>query len=148
MDPTITSHETVEKIKQEHDALREKFRQIHDVLSGPEIVAEQIATLLRELQNALQVHFSNEELGGFFDEVTARAPRLTVRADQLCTEHEQLLHRATELCEFAETDGPSLAWWRELSSRCHEFSKQMMHHESEENKLLQQAYQDDIGTFD
>ena len=148
MDPTITSCEIIEKIKQEHDALREKFRQIHDVLAGPEIAAKPMVSLLRELHNALQVHFSNEESDGFFEDVTARAPRLTIRADELCTEHEQLLHRATELCEFAETDRPSLAWWRELSSGCHEFSKQLMHHESEENKLLQQAHQDDIGASD
>ena len=148
MDPTITSCEIIEKIKQEHDALREKFRQIYDVLARPEIAAKPMVSLLRELHNALQVHFSNEESDGFFEDVTAGAPRLTVRADELCTEHEQLLHRATELCEFAETDSPSLAWWRELSSRCHEFNKQLMHHESEENKLLQQAHQDDIGASD
>ena len=28
--------------------------------------------------------------------------------------------------EDAETGSPSMAWWRELSSRCHEFSKQLM----------------------
>ena len=148
MDPTITSREIFEKIKQEHDALREKFRRIHDVLAGPEIAAEEMTRLLREFHNALTVHFSNEESDGFFEEVTTHAPRLAGRADQLCVEHEQLLHKATELCRFAETGSPSMAWWRELSSRCHEFSKQLMHHESEENKLLQQAHQDDIGASD
>ena len=53
MDPTITSCEIFEKIKQEHDALREKFRRIHDVLAGPEIAAEEMARLLREFHNAL-----------------------------------------------------------------------------------------------
>jgi len=148
MDPTIAGGEIIEKIKQEHEALREKFRQIHDVLAGPEIAAKEIASLLRELKNALTVHFSNEESDGFFGELTTRAPRLAGRADQLCLEHEQFLHKVTELCRLAEAGTSSMAWWRELSSRCHKFSKQLMHHESEENKLLQQAYQDDIGTFD
>ena len=148
MDPTIASREVFEAIKQEHEALREKFRQIHDVLAGPEIAADEMVRLLRELKNALAVHFSNEESDGFFGEVTTRAPRLAGRADQLCLEHEQFLHKATELCRLAEAGSSSMAWWRELSSRCHKFSKQLMHHESEENKLLQQAYQDDIGTFD
>jgi iron-sulfur cluster repair protein YtfE (RIC family) len=148
MDPTITSREIFEKIKQEHDALREKFRRIHDVLAGPEIAAKEMARLLTDFQNALAVHFLNEESNGFFDEVTTHAPRLESRADQLCVEHEQLRHKAEELCRFAETGSPSMAWWRELSSRCHEFSKKLMHHESEENKLLQQAHQDDIGASD
>ena len=94
MDPTITSREIFEKIKQEHDALREKFRRIHDVLAGPEIAAEEMARLLREFHNALTVHFSNEESDGFFEEVTTHAPRLAGRADQLCVEHEQLRHKA------------------------------------------------------
>ena len=148
MDPTITSHEIFKKIKQEHDALRGKFRRIHDVLAGPEIAADEMARLLREFQNALIVHFSNEESDGFFEEVTTHAPRLTGRADQLCHEHEQLRHKAEELCRFAETGSPSVAWWRKLSSRCHEFSKQLMHHESEENKLLQQTHNEDIGASD
>ena len=76
------------------------------------------------------------------------APRLAGRADRLCLEHEQFLHRATELCRLAEAGTSSMAWWRELSSRCHKFSKQLMHHESEENKLLQQAHQDNIGASD
>jgi iron-sulfur cluster repair protein YtfE (RIC family) len=148
MDPMITSCEIFEKIKQEHDALREKFRRIHDVLAGPEIAAEEMARLLREFHNALRVHFSNEESDGFFEEVTTHAPRLAGRADQLCVEHEQFRHKAAELYRFAEAGSPSMPWWRELKSRCHEFSKQLMHHESEENKLLQQAHQDDIGASD
>lgn len=148
MDPTITSREIIDKIKQEHDTLRETFRRIHDVLAGPEIAAEEMARLLRELKNALTVHFSNEESDGFFGELTTRAPRLAGRADQLCLEHEQFLNKAMELCRLAEAGSSSMAWWRELSSRCHKFSKQLMRHESEENKLLQEAHQGDIGTFD
>jgi iron-sulfur cluster repair protein YtfE (RIC family) len=148
MDPAITTREIIEKTKQEHDALREKLRRIHDVLARPEIAAEEMARLLAEFQNALTIHFSNEESGGFFQEVTTHAPRLAARADQLGHEHEQLLHKATELCRLAEASCPSMASWLELRFRCHEFGKQLMHHESEENKLLQQTHQEDVGTFD
>jgi hypothetical protein len=41
----------------------------------------------------------------------------------------------------------SVAWRLDLSSEFHAFTKELMHHESEENKLLQQAYQEDIGEF-
>jgi len=90
MDPTITSREIFERIKQEHDSLREKVRRIHDVLAGPEIAAEEMTRLLREFHNALTVHFSNEESDGFFEEhhcgfrclCHAEAKRPTDQADR------------------------------------------------------------------
>jgi hypothetical protein len=120
---------------------------IHAVLASPEPAQDEIETLLCEFLNALLVHFSNEENEGFFDEVTAHSPRLTGQAGKLCVEHKQMLREADELCQFAAAGSPSMPWWRELSSRCHEFSRRLMHHEHEENKLLQEADQTDIGTY-
>jgi hypothetical protein len=76
------------------------------------------------------------------------APQFTDRAGSLCKEHRKLLVEAVELCRFAAAGTPSMAWWRELSTRCQDFSRRLMHHESEENRLLQQAYLEDIGTHD
>jgi hypothetical protein len=141
-----TSPEVFDKIKHQHDALRNKLRQIHDVLAGPEIAVDQIESLLHEFERALKNHFSNEEeSAGFFESVTAHAPRLAYQAGKLCAEHEALLHKAAELCRFAAAGSPSVSWWRELSARCHEYSWQLMHHENEESRLLQQAYQEDLG---
>ena len=144
---TITiNHELAEKIGQEHDALRDKLRRIHAALAIREMDAEELRELLCEFQIALGVHFSNEEESeGFFDSVTGHSPRLTFQAGQLCTEHKELLRKAAELCRFAAAGSPSMAWWRELNSRCHEFTRQLMRHESEESQLLQQAYQDDLS---
>jgi hypothetical protein len=140
------SHEIAEKIKHEHDVLRDKLRQIHAVLAGPEIAGDEIAILLHEFQGALAIHFSNEEEAeGFFESVTAHSPRLARQAGLLCLEHEELMRKAADLCRFAAAGSPSMTWWRELSCRCHNFSRQLMHHESEESRLLQQAYQDDLG---
>jgi hypothetical protein len=145
MNQTV-SHDVTERIKQEHDALRDKLRQIHAALAVRELDAEEIRELLREFQSALGIHFSNEEESeGFFESVTAHAPRLSRKAGELCIEHRDLLQKAAELCRFAAAGSPSLTWWRELNSRCHEFSRQLMRHESEESLLLQQAYQDDLG---
>jgi hypothetical protein len=143
-----TQSETIERILQDHDALRDKLRQIHSVLAEPDPDREEIETLLREFLHALVVHFAHEENEGFFADVTARAPRLAGQAGRLCVEHRQLLHDAKELREFAAAGSPSIPWWRELNSRCHEFSKRLMQHECEENKLLQEAHQSDIGACD
>jgi hypothetical protein len=104
---------------------------------------------LNEFQSALKVHFSNEELAeGFFEQITAHAPRLSNQAGRLCVEHEELTRKAAELCQFAMAGCPSMSWWRELSNRCQQFSRQLMHHESDESKLLQQAYLEDISAND
>ena len=128
--------------------LRDKVHSIHSVLAEKNPNQTEIERLLREFKDALKLHFICEEDDGFFDDITSRAPRLSGRADHLSVEHRELLDRAGELCHFAEVGSPSMQWWRELSIRCHEFSKHLMHHENEENKLLQEAYQRDIGPGD
>jgi iron-sulfur cluster repair protein YtfE (RIC family) len=140
--------EIIEIVVQEHEALRNKLHRIHSVLAQPEPTPIEIETLLREFRNTLLVHFSTEEDDGFFDEVTTHAPRLARQSGKLSIEHNQLLREANELCQFAAAGSPSMPWWRELHARCHAFSKRLMHHEREENKLLQEAHQSDIGEGD
>lgn len=126
-------------IVHEHEALREKVHGIHCVLAEHNPNTGEIETLLREFLNALVIHFSHEEEEGFFQEIAAKTPHNVPRADKLCVEHRELLHEADALCRFAEAGSPSMQWWRELSSRCHEFSRRLMQHECEETRLLQEA---------
>jgi iron-sulfur cluster repair protein YtfE (RIC family) len=141
--------ETVERVMREHDALREKVQRINTVLADPVPDKVESEKLLREFITALIVHFSSEEEEeGFFAEIMKWAPRLSGQADQLCVEHRQLLHDAEELCRFANAGSPSMPWWRELQSRTHEFCRRLMKHEHDENKLLQEAHQTDIGAYD
>jgi hypothetical protein len=149
MKTTIAESDVADKIKQEHDSLRDKLGRIHSVLAGPKIATDQIAALLHEFHSALRVHFSNEEQAeGFFEQITSHAPRLSNQAGHLCVEHEELTRKAAELCQFAAAGCPSMSWWRELSNKCQQFSRQLMHHESDESKLLQQAYLEDISAND
>lgn len=147
MNRSIAQSEFVERIMQEHDGLREKVRRINTVLAQPEPSADEIQNLLREFVTALVVHFSNEEDEGFFEEIKSHAPHLADRAGKLCVEHRHLLRDANELCRFADAGSPSMLWWRELCSRCHEFSKRLTQHEHEESKLLQDSHQADICDF-
>jgi hemerythrin len=144
MNRTNTETEIVEQIMHEHDALRDKVQRIHAVLAEPAPAQDEIEELLREFLTTLVIHFSNEEDEGFFSEVTAYAPQLADRAGKLCVEHRQMLHDANELCRFAAAGCPSMPWWRELNSRCHEFSKRLMLHEVEEHKLLHESRLADI----
>jgi hypothetical protein len=144
MNRTNTETEIVEQVMHEHDALRDKVRRIHAVLTKPGPAQDEIDELLREFLTTLVVHFANEENEGFFREVTACAPQLAERAGKLCVEHRQMLHDAKELCRFAAAGSPSMPWWRELRSRCHEFSKRLMEHEVEEHKLLHESHLADM----
>jgi hypothetical protein len=144
MNATNNKPEVLDTIIHEHAALREKLGRIHTVLSGPMPESSEIETLLHEFLNTLVVHFTSEEEDGFFDEIVSRAPELAEQAARLCVEHRQLLHETNELSQFAAAGSPSMPWWRELSSRCHVLSKKLMQHESEENRLMQRAFQAEI----
>jgi hypothetical protein len=146
---TVSRSAAVEQVLHEHDALREKIKHLHSVLAGPAPNQEEVESLLRDFMLALIIHFTNEELDeGFFAEISAHAPRLAGKAGELCVEHETLLRDVDELCRFAAAGSPSMPWWRELNTRCHELTKRLMRHEHEENRLLQEAHQTDIGTYD
>jgi iron-sulfur cluster repair protein YtfE (RIC family) len=140
--------EVLENIQREHEALRESIAHIHQLLAAHNTPGDELATQLHRLHTALVEHFWHEEHKGFFDEVVSQAPRLTPQAHKLCAEHQEMLHTASELSRFASAGAGSETWWRELNSRFHVFSKQLMHHEGEENSLLQQAFQVDIGAHD
>lgn len=140
--------EVFEDIRREHEALRENIAHIHHHLAAHNTPGDAMATQLHHLHSSLVEHFWHEEHQGFFDEVVGQAPRLAPQANKLCAEHQVMLHTASDLARFAAAGAGSEVWWRELSSRFHVFSKQLMHHEGEENSLLQEAYQDDIGAND
>ena len=141
-------HDVYEAIRQEHEELRERIGRIHHALAQNEVCGPDISAMLTELCTALETHFQNEEHDGFFDEITTHDPRLNPDAKRLCKEHQDMLNTATEMARFSSTGADSKARMRELRSRFQAFSKQLMHHESEENALVQQAYQEDIGAHD
>ncbi len=148
MNTQSTNQEVIETMHREHDALREKLARIHDVFSDIEPAQNEIKALLREFEAALATHFSHEEMGGFFEDVTSLSPTSAGEAGRLCVEHRDLQHEAAELCRFAASGSPSMPWWRELASRCHAFSQKLMLHESAENRLLQMAHRRDEGVVD
>jgi iron-sulfur cluster repair protein YtfE (RIC family) len=137
--------DVLDKIIQEHAALRHKLGRIHTVLAEPAPAQEEIEALLREFSNTLVAHFAKEEEDGFFDEIVSRAPQLADQAGKLRVEHRHLVHDITQLLQFASAGSPSMPWWRELSSRCHVLSKKLMQHESDEGRLMQRAFHEEVA---
>ena len=142
-----SGHELFEQIQQDHAELRKLLGEVHQALSRREASVDAVASLIESLTVHLEAHFQEEEATGVFDQVTAREPRLCDRASALCAEHDQLRKTAAALNQAAKSaDGAD--WWDRLETAFHEFSKDLMRHEHEENELVQEAYEQDIGAGD
>lgn len=136
-----------ERIRQEHDELREMLGKMHRILARRLESGANVAKMLQSLHRHVQTHFDEEEHGGFFDDVVAQAPRLSDRATEVKHEHAWLNNVMRELIDYADDDLCD-DWWQRLETKFHEFSKALMHHENKENELLLEAYDDDIGLGD
>ncbi len=136
-----------ERIRQEHEELRELLGSVHRMLAGPLESAAKVVETLKSLQRHVQAHFYEEENGGFFDDIVAEAPRMSERAESIKREHTRLSDAMQELVCCAEEverdDGRQL-----LEAKFHDFSKELMHHETRENEMLLETYDDDIGSKD
>lgn len=137
-----------EQTQREHERLREMIKHLHQEFEIRPERPREIARRMQELRAALATHFNNEECAGFFDQIVARAPQLSRQAQRLTHEHLDLLEELDSLARAAEIATSEATLLSELSLRFRTFSKKLMHHESEENGMLQSAYGDDIGTKD
>lgn len=135
-------------ISEDHDEIRRQIGVIHGALSARLGRKAEICDMLDAKAKMLARHFAEEEASGFFESIVEQTPRLADRAAKLVAEHSRLLETIHNLADEArrliEQDG----WWERTESRFHLFSKQLMHHETGENHLLQESYGDDIGAED
>ncbi len=136
------------RIESQHRALRSRISEIQKTLESQSDTLDLIGSQLFALSQELHQHFLEEEKGGFFDHIRKRAPQLSTDTKMLEEEHHELLGQIRNLANCAETCDGSDLWWQRLKADFHEFSKELMHHESLENQLLQRAYSEDIGASD
>ena len=148
MNDPQANHELFEDIRREHEELRELLGEIHQMLAKRLEAVANVSEMLASLGDHVETHFAEEETAGFFDDVTDRAPRLSDRIDALRRDHLELLATVRQLNEVAGSGDGSADWWERLESAFHEFSKDLMHHESAESEILIEAYTDDIGAAD
>ena len=143
-----SSHDFFEQVRRDHEELRTSLGRLSQALTNRDSSTEDIAAQLVALIEHLDQHFQDEETGGFFDEVVAQAPRYADRTNALREEHVRLLKQIRGLADAARRGEPSDSWWKELEDGFHDFSKSLMHHENQENELLQDTYDEDVGSKD
>jgi len=148
MSASVPNLTVYEQARQEHEMIRERLKFLHRQLEQQQVPLNEVERLLKELRDCLNTHFHNEEREGFFDQIVTRAPQLSQQADSLTREHVELLQDLDALILFAECGSGQPLCWQTLTLRFQDFMKKLMHHESEENGMLQQAYVDDLGTKD
>ncbi len=111
----------------------------------------QFVGMLEDLRDHLALHFALEEAYGYFDEPLQVDPRLCLRAKELRSQHRELYLVICDLIDHAMKlhDGHNVrALARRLVAEFADFDAQLNRHERDENDLIQQEWDDDIGVGD
>jgi len=104
--------------------------------------------LLKGLDSDMHHHFEMEEQGGFLDGALAHDPRLSAMAADLLRQHPMLSHDLKQLITTVENAPAEPAWRATFAEQLHGFINRLVEHERAENRLVQDAYHDDIGEVD
>ncbi len=144
----------LQEIKEDNHELRQLLADACAAISGPvgtHMPSRQLADLLGSLRDQLAIHFALEEAYGYFEEPLSVAPRLSTKADALRNQHRDLYLEICELvdqaqrCAYHEGNGASL---RKLAADFRAFISKLQEHESQENELVLEAFDEDIGVGD
>ncbi len=143
----------LQEIKQDNHELRATLASLAPVADGNPLFldARQIVEGFARLRDQLAVHFALEESYGYFDEALSFNPRLSHQADVLRHQHSglyleicQLVERA-EQCLYHEPGSTSL---RQLANEFGSFHGRFQQHERQENSLILEAFDEEIGAGD
>ena len=126
-------------MRRHFDAVQASLASLHS--------AQQTPHLLRNLAQAVRNHFEMEEVDGIYEQVQRDAPHLASEVHKLEADHQVLLEEIAELADMGQGLVDD-AWVRQVSHLFRRFRDRMAHHEAEENKVVQRAYSDDVGTKD
>jgi hypothetical protein len=145
-DPVIMGHLLAQQ-RELHDLLLEA----RDAFAASSHAAGAVATAHRRLtglRQHLARHFAQEEEGGFLEESLARMPRLAAAARNVLADHPTLLVELDGLLErLAARDIDSEAW-RQAGRDFEVFASHLLAHERNENAVVQQGYNEDLGLVD
>ncbi len=104
---------------------------------------------LRDFQNNLQKHFDLEEEGGYMADIMQVAPQYAFRLENLREEHRKIITDLNHIVSVLKgIDHPSPSGIERLRRRVHDLLELFRQHESEEYRLIQEAYMQDYGQGD
>ncbi len=144
-----------QEIKEVDQELWRLLAEVRRITADPsELVAQrkQFLLTMETLRDQLALHFALEEAYGYFEDPVHVAPRLCDQACALRDEHRQLYVWFCDLeCRAAELLGGGSrrsSALLDLVKDVETFDARLRRHEEQENELIQQEYNDDIGVGD
>ncbi|QDT69164.1 hypothetical protein MalM25_20920 [Planctomycetes bacterium MalM25] len=140
--PTTTPSDKTVPINREHEALRQLIESIADRMENTPDQSEAIGPELATLANKLAEHFaSEEEPTGFYAQILEQDARFGPEIARLTEEHAELLGQFQSLTSGAMPPA-------DLANAFGRFRQMLSLHEGDENRLMLQAYTDEIGSKD
>lgn len=133
----------------QHRELRALLARIDQAFQRPTATVEEISQLLGQLGDRLVYHFTSEEEGGYFAEALTHAPQLIAKANALLDQHPKMCTKAKALKVELHRAEASIDEWRTRTAELFwAFRDELLRHEMQENVLIQEAYQRDMGVND
>ena len=124
-----------------HAALRHDLERLPEVLAAP----AEARHFLAELRAHVAQHFRCEEEGGYMAAVLQRRPQDERVVRRLLAEHRPLLEGLDVLVKEA---GPAKQIDDGFRARVRTWAELLRRHEAEENVLVEDAFNQDIGQDD
>lgn len=145
-DPVILGH-----LLAQHRELHDLLLESRQALAASVLAVDAVMTARRRvalLREHLARHFAQEEEGGFLEESLARMPRLAAAARDVLAEHTALLADVDGLLERLSARDIDRDAWRQAGHDFEAFASRLLAHERNENAVLQEGYNEDLGLAD
>ncbi len=131
---------------QVHRELMGHLKKLNAVVAGNDnLELPQLKAELEEVRAEVLEHFEFEEDGGYMAMVLSRKPQMKRTVDHLLEEHGQLSQNLEDILDSCNS-ADSVT--QELTEKIHSWMDLLRHHESQENKLVQETFNIDTGTGD
>ena len=144
----------LQEIKEVNEELWKLLDDVRQLCSDPQQIQVQrrrAVELLASLRDQLAMHFALEEAFGYFDDPIRVAPRLSMAASSLREEHKTLYAKIRDLADEVDEEdraGSLAMCGPRVAERFREYYALLQQHETRENELILDAYDDDIGVGD
>jgi len=140
----------VHKLRKEHAELGAELEALEGLLAAEEAPdnRRRLREVVDRLLTTLPRHFRFEEQGGYLTEVVARYPTWSTDVEQLRREHGELLSCVEELRDLLERQAEARELAEPVRRLVQEVIAHIHAHERHENRLVQEAFNLDVGSAD
>ena len=144
----------LEQVRAEHYGLEQVLHQLAETmetaqaLQWPAASTQRLVELLTELRDQIECHFTQEEIGGYMEEALSRAPRFSAQAAALLKQHAEFARELHDLLARSQAGRDNPGIWKQMHAELQAFLKRLKAHEAGENRIIEAAFNEDLGLAD